>query len=198
LSLRLLQRPAVSFKRADARRGVRHHRGGIGGSTQLGHPPSDVLHFGIEFYGLDFRIEEAEIGGGVASAAGGPLPVAVVGGEVIVEQLLRKIAFAPEPVVQEVLAEKAGGDHAHAVVHKAGGVEFTHTGIDDGIAGPPFAPALKLFRFLAPGNGGVLGLEGLIDDVGEAGEDRHEEFPPDQLTQPGPVEFTAGAHQLSD
>jgi hypothetical protein len=51
-----------------------------------------------------------------------PLPVAVIGRELKIEQFFGKVSFAPTPVDEQVVASKAGHYHPYPVVHKTCGV----------------------------------------------------------------------------
>ena len=67
---------------------------------EFGHPFFYVFQLRIEFFCLERRIEDAEVRRCIAAAARGPLPIAVIGCQVEVEQLSCKISFAPSPVDQ--------------------------------------------------------------------------------------------------
>ena len=83
-----------------------------------------------------------------------------------------------------MLDEKGGGDHADAVVHVAGLPEFAHAGIDDGIAGKPFFPALKDIRSrLAPRKTVELGLKIPAGQIRKVKPQVMAELPPCQFRQ---------------
>src|SRR3954462_1497555 len=52
---------------------------GCGGVAQLGDVAADVVAVGVELLALLDGVEDAEVGRGVSSAAGCPLPVVLVG-----------------------------------------------------------------------------------------------------------------------
>ncbi len=105
---------------------------------------------GIELLRLRDGVEDAKPGLGVAAGGGGPLPAAVVGGQVIVVQVLGKKALAPAPVDAQVLGQKTGHHHAQAVVHIARLQQLPHGRIHQGVAGAGCAPGLPQVGGLVP------------------------------------------------
>lgn len=100
----------------------------------------DVVPLGIEFLRLRGGIENAKPGLGIRAGPGAPLPAAIVGGQIGVEEFLHEVALAPLPGDEQVLGQKSGDDHADAVMHPTGGVELAHSGVDQRVAGAAFAP----------------------------------------------------------
>ena len=76
------------------------HRCRIIGTAQLGDPAADVLLSGVAPLLLLSRVEDPEVGRCIAAGAGHPLPVTVVGCQVVVEQLRRKVSLSPSPVYE--------------------------------------------------------------------------------------------------
>ena len=74
---------------------------------QLRQVLADEVAVGVELLGLCHRIEDAEVGLRVAAGRRGPLPAAVVGGEVVVVQLAREVSLAAAPVEPQVLGQEA-------------------------------------------------------------------------------------------
>src|SRR5262249_46394259 len=87
---------------------------------QLGDPAPHVGAVRIEALTLAHGIEHTEVRLRVRAGGRGPLPVAVVRGEIAVDQALEEDALALAPVDAELLREEARGHHARAVVHPAG------------------------------------------------------------------------------
>ena len=151
---------------------------------QLGHPLADVIPVWVEFLALQNRVEDAEVRCGVGAGSGCPLPAAVVGGRVAVEQVVHEPAFAPLPVDQQILDQEGGHDHARPIVHPAGFAQLAHGGIHDRHAGATIFPGLKIVRIVAPGDVLQGRVEGLTADAWEMIQDRNIEFAPDEFIQP--------------
>src|SRR5262245_12491403 len=66
-------------------------------SFQLRQIALDELALGIETFRLRHRVEDAEVGLRIATGGRGPLPSAVVGGQVVVVQVPREVALARAP-----------------------------------------------------------------------------------------------------
>ena len=49
--------------------------------------------------------------------------------------------------------EKAGGNHPHAIVHKASAAQFAHARIDDGVSGFAALPGFQIIGRVAPWKG---------------------------------------------
>ena len=95
-------------------------------------------------------VKYPEIRLGITAGRCCPLPVAVIEAGIIISQMLGKITFAPTPVDMQVLDQKGGNYHSQSIVHKAGGVQFTYTGIDDRKTGFTLAPGLKIIGVVIP------------------------------------------------
>lgn len=180
----------------------------VGGEGPVGEPVGEVGKFGqpffdegglgIELFGLEERVEDAEVGLGVGSGGGGPLPASVIAGEVEVEEVIGEIALAFSPIDEEVFGEEHGGDHAEAVVHPAGGVEAAHGGVDEGEAGLALAPGLEVLFGAWPLDVVGIRFKGFsCSDIGEVGEEHVVEVAPDELGFPfdgaGGGAFAGGA-----
>ena len=81
-----------------------YHGGRVVAEFSLRDPFIDVCHIGIELFGLFDGVEDPEIGCRIAARTGSPLPVTVIGRQLVVEELFREICFAPPPVDQQVFA----------------------------------------------------------------------------------------------
>ncbi|OIQ77798.1 hypothetical protein GALL_405120 [mine drainage metagenome] len=108
---------------------------GVGQRGQFGQVAADEAAVGVELATLRDRIEDAEPRLRVAAGRRRPLPAAVVRRQLEVVELEREMALAQLPVEFQVLAQEACDDHAQPVVHVAGGVELTHRGVDQRVAG---------------------------------------------------------------
>ena len=156
----------------------------------------EVFHegaVGVEFFGLEDGIHDAEVGGGVGAGGGGPLPSTDVAGLVVVDEGLHEEAFAEDPVGVEVFCEEHGGDHAEAVVHEAGGAELDHGGVDEGVAGAGFFPGGEEGGVVFPGDVAVVALEGEGDGAREVEEDHAVEVAPDEFADEGGDAFVGEA-----
>ena len=92
------------------------------------------------------RIEDPEIRCCITARSGCPLPSAVVGGQVEVQQFSGEVRSPQRQSISRSLHQKTGSDHSGAVVHVTSGIQFTHACIDDGKAclscTPGFIPLL--------------------------------------------------------
>src|SRR5690606_13482588 len=79
----------------------------------------------------------------IAAGRGGPLPAAIVGAEIEIDELFGKIAFTPAPVYQQVFYQETGSYHSQAIMHPAGLVDLAHRRIYQRIAGFAFTPGLE-------------------------------------------------------
>ena len=64
--------------------------------------------------------------------------------------MLGKITLAPAPVDMQILDQKRGDYHSYPIVHKTGGIQFTHACIDNGEAGFTLTPGLKIIAVIIP------------------------------------------------
>ncbi|GIW70371.1 MAG: hypothetical protein KatS3mg101_1118 [Patescibacteria group bacterium] len=175
-----------------------HHGGRVIGSAVFWHPSAHIGQVGVELFQLQFRIEYAEIGGGVGAAASAPLPASYVARQFVVEQVACKPGLSPAPVDEQVFGEKAGGDHADAVVHVACLLQLAHAGVHQRVAGCAIAPALEIPFVISPLDAVVGGFEGMIDRVGEMPQDHAVEFTPDEFVEVGLVELEGSAGLFAD
>ncbi len=156
----------------------------VGHLRQLGQVAADERAAGVELLRLRDRIEDAEPGLRVAAGGGGPLPAAVVGGQVVVVQVLGEVALAPAPVDAQVLGQKAGHHHAQAVVHVAGLPQLAHGRVHQRVAGARLAPGLPELGRIVPLHAVIRGPERLRDDVRVVPQDHEVEVAPRQFGQP--------------
>lgn len=75
---------------------------GIAMGAVFGDPVFDVAQVRVEFLGLQFRIEDSKVRSRIAAAADDPLPVAVIGGEIEVEESAREVRLAPAIINQKM------------------------------------------------------------------------------------------------
>src|SRR6185295_7866782 len=138
-------------------------------TRKLRHEPAHIVAVRIEYPPLQHGIEDPEIGCRVRAGTSHPLPTGRVVGEVGVDERVPEPTGTLLPGHQEVLGEKRGDDHAHAIVHPAALPELPHAGIDDWITGLTSLsrrktnPAEFLIRF--PRNRRELRPKGLNGDV---------------------------------
>ena len=112
------------------------------------------------------------------------MPAAVVGGQVKVDQMGGKVAFAPAPINAQIFHQKTRHHHAQTVVHVAGLVDLRHRGIDQRIAGFAIAPGLEQgLRSGAafPFDAVVIGLEGMRHHAGVVVQNLVVKIAPNQL-----------------
>jgi len=111
-------------------------------------PAADILPIGVELFSLTHQIEVASAAG-IGANTGNILPVAPVAGHIVVNQLLLEPGRTVAPVDVELVYQTTGGNLTPTVGNKAGGVEFTHTGIDQWPGGRALAPLLETFGIKA-------------------------------------------------
>ena len=124
------------------------------------------------------------------------MPAAVVGGEVEVIELVRKVTLAAPPIDAEVFGQERRYHHAQAVVHVASLVELTHRGIDQRIAGAALAPRGEQGIGIGtgvPADRIPLGLERACHHVRVVVQDVKVEIAPDQLREPDFCPAPAGS-----
>ncbi|MCY1381689.1 hypothetical protein D9M69_696240 [compost metagenome] len=115
----------------------------------------------------------------------------------------REIRFATAPVDAQILDQKAGRDHAQAVVHIARLVQLRHGRVHQRIAGAPLAPGGKRgigVRPRFPGDGVVGRFEGAAFHMRVLVQNHGVEIAPDQFCQPHgrAIAATAPVHQVDD
>ena len=167
------------------------------------NPAFDVNAGGIVAGGLGPRVLDPEIRRGVRAGAGGPLPAAVVRGDLAIDEVLHEVGFAEFPVDVQILGEKHRGDHPDAVVHETGGQQLAHAGIDDGKSGAAVFPCLEERAGFVPRQAAPVGVEFLVEHVREMVEDGEIEFPPGEFLDEdvdsgaaGGIGRGAGFHRL--
>ena len=148
---------------------------------KLGHVSVDVLALRVKLKPLGRRIENPEIGLGIDPGGRAPLPVAVIDGEVTVNQVASKKAFPFFPVHEQILDQEHRRDHPNAVVHKAGLDELSHAGVDNRITRSSFAPRLELAFVVTPVKSVVFGVEVGIKDMREVKTNGREKIAPNEL-----------------
>jgi hypothetical protein len=130
--------------------------------SQFRNPVLDILAGRIVVFGLTPRILNPEIGSGVGSGSGGPLPAPIVGGDIPVHQFLHKILFTFLPVEVQIFGQEHGHDHPDPVMHETGRAQLSHSGIDDRETGATFTPTLKNRLIFVPLQGSELVVKVLI------------------------------------
>jgi len=157
------------------------HRFGIFRSSVFRNPSLHIGKVGVKFLQLLHGIEDPEIRGSIASGAGGPLPVPIVGGELVIDQFTGKISFSHTPVNQQMFAQESGSHHAHPVMHDSGAIKLAHSGIHQGVTCIALTPTLKVFRIVQPVQAIVFGFKILVNHPGEMKQDLHKKLPPYKL-----------------
>ncbi|KAI3486496.1 hypothetical protein L1887_49897 [Cichorium endivia] len=114
--------------------------------AQRGDPHLDIVAVRVVVLGLLDGVELAR-GARVVADAGDVLPVAVVGGGVVVDEVRLEELGADAPVVAEILGEEAGDVLTAAVGHEARLAQLEDVGVDKGDAGA----ALEQTRHLVLG-----------------------------------------------
>ena len=79
---------------------------GVRNLGQFGKMTTQKSAIGVESFGLRDGVEHAKPGLRVASGGSGPLPSSVVGGQIVVVQMVRKKAFATTPIDPKMLGQK--------------------------------------------------------------------------------------------
>ena len=156
---------------------------------QLRHVAADELALGVELLRLVDRVEDAEIRLRIAAGACRPLPAAVVGGLVEVDQLACEVGLAQPPIEQQVLGKKTRRYHAQAVVHVAGGVELAHRGIHQWIPRAAFLPSSQPLGVLVSHQRLIFRPEGAVGGVREVVQDGEVEVAPDEFVKPSDFAF---------
>src|SRR5581483_644324 len=80
----------------------------VGQPCKLGNPLTDVEAIRVELLSLQNGIEDTEVGGGIRSSTGYPLPVGRIVGGIGVHERVPEPALARAPVDQQMLDEKRG------------------------------------------------------------------------------------------
>ncbi len=110
---------------------------------ELRHPATDVCPVRIEPLALAGGVEDPEERLRVGPGRRGPLPAAVVRGDIAVDQVMHEVGLARAPIDEQVLRQERRGDHPSAVRQPAGGGKLAHRGIDDRVAGPAGPPRIE-------------------------------------------------------
>src|SRR5690606_1577211 len=173
-----------------------NHRECIGLRVFL-HPLFHISFLGIKFFSLRPRIENTKIRCSVTTTSSGPLPVPIIGGQIVIQKLFSKICFTPPPVDQQMFNQKTCHNHPYPVVHPAGFVKLPHTCIYTWISGLPFAPHLKLFFIVTPNDTIILSLNTLVRHSQEVILDHHEKFSPYQFVEPSLAVLLSHSYQLA-
>ena len=158
-----------------------------GQPRQLGHPAADIVAIGIALLALAHRVEDAKEGRRIGAAAGRPLPAETVVGEVGINESVPEPSGAILPGEQEVLDQERRHYHADAIVHPAGGPEFAHAGVNEGIACLTALPRAKPRWVLPPREPGELGPQRLLRSMGKVEEQMVRKLTPAQLGQELPT-----------
>ena len=110
---------------------------------QFGHPFADIAR-GIEFLRLRQRRHDPHEHIAVDTSPCGPLPIDAVAAIIGVDKRIPKPFLAFAPVNQQVLDQERRSNHPHPIVHPPSRPQLPHSGIDNGIARPPFGPRNKI------------------------------------------------------
>ncbi len=113
-------------------------------------PVPHIIALPVEFFALQNRVENPEIGCRIRAAPGNPLPAGGVRTDVCINQRVPEPLFAKLPGNTQVLDQERSHDHADPVVHPPGCPQFPHACIDDGKSGHPALPAVEFPSVLAP------------------------------------------------
>src|SRR3954447_16357042 len=128
----------------------------------VGRPAACVGAAGGMALGLPRWVVEARVERrGVDADRRDPLPVAVVGGDVAVEQVAHEVLLAAAPVHVQILDEKAGRDQPRAVVHPARLEQLAHAGVDHREARAAVAPGVEVLVRTRPLDRVEVALEGV-------------------------------------
>ena len=80
--------------------------------------------------------------------------------------MLHEIALPEAPVDEQVLGQEARRDHAAPVVHVAGEVELTHSGVDDRKTCVTGSPGGEEIGIVLPSDIGIFGFERFVHAAG--------------------------------
>lgn len=160
---------------------------------EFGDPAADVGPVRVEFRALQSWVEDAEIGGGVGTAAGHPLPACGVAGEIGIDEGVPEPSRASLPGDQQVFDEERRRYHADAVVHPACVPELAHAGIDDGVSCLAALPCQEAADIVAIGEARVFGFEGLFRQGWPVDEKVGGEFAPDKFALKGVAAAVGGS-----
>src|SRR5664280_813733 len=99
--------------------------------------------------------------------------------------MLGKITLAPAPVDMQIFDQKRGDYHSQPIVHKAGGVQFTHSCIDNGETGFTLTPGLEIIAVVIPVQISKLFQKRSAKNLWKMIGDMGEKIAPVQLPQQG-------------
>ena len=105
----------------------------------------DKFRLGVKSFALAEGTEDPEVGNRIGARGRRPLPAAVVGRQITVDQFFHKILFALSPIDQQVLRQKHRRHHPQTIMHPTRLVQLPHAGVNDGVAGLPGLPSLEIF-----------------------------------------------------
>lgn len=155
---------------------------------QFRHVAANVLAIVIEFFTLNPGIENPLALHRIRSRGVAPLPVPVVGSQVSVDELLHEISLAALPINPEILHQKGGDHHSHAVVHPTGLIQLAHAGAHNRVARPALTPVGKqsiTFRPLRQGRRKArLRFEWSLGHARKGRQDLLKELAPDEFIHP--------------
>ena len=166
-------------------------------ARQLGQPAPDVDALWIVFLALQHGVKDPEIRRGVGAGARRPLPAAIVGRRVAVEQMLHEPAPRPsasrsaDPCTRNEATIMRARLCIQPLWH-----QLAHGRVDDRIAGAPCAPRGEFVRLVAPADGAQVLAVALLQHRGHVVQDLLVELAPDQLVEPGSAPsraFSSGA-----
>ena len=82
--------------------------------------------------------------GGIVPATGGPLPAPHIAGLLKIQEMFGEPGFAPTPINQQVLGQKAGHHHANPVVHPTFLQQLAHPRIHKWISSFALFPSIEM------------------------------------------------------
>ena len=148
-------------------------------------PLPHVGSVGIELQALGHRVEDAEPGLRIATAARAPLPAGAVLGPVAVREPMQVVGLPQAVVQQQVLGQETRGHHAGPVVDEAFGHELARGGIHHGIACTALSPGLPGGSILPPGEPLEGGPEGPVQQSWPCPQQVVAKFAPQQFVEEG-------------
>jgi len=154
---------------------------------QLRNKVPDVVSVWISFLTLKQGVENSKVRRGVGAGRRDPLPPAIVGAEIAVDEVLHEVSLSQAPVQHQVLRQEHGCNHPRTVVHVPLRVTLPHSRVDDGISGFPVLPPLQdlAVHVLLPEYVCVLLLERSAHaDARERSKDMCVEVTPSNLLDP--------------
>ena len=110
----------------------------------FGDPTAGIVPILIKFIKLCLGVEHAKVRRGIRPRPRRPLPPHRIARGIPVDKTMFEPFLADPPMAHQMFRQIAGHDHAAAVVHPSGHVQFAHCGIDKRLARAPLFPGLNL------------------------------------------------------